>query len=307
MSDPAEKRDAVAGGRGELRPGPARAAVAAALVFCGAATVAPAALHGQQAAPPRDTALAPRPSLFDGGRARVATTADFAAEERPPLRPVSRTDAIGAPFLAAPWELGARGRVLGPATTGRRELRAWHARVGDRVRVRLGGIRASAGDTLHAVRTGRALGQGSKVVHPLALLRVERSRDGRAVARVSDVFGIVRAGHRLIRTPVPAAPDGVEFAPADRDIAVRLMGIEGDAVLLRDGTVTFLDAGASDGVRPGDVFVAEGTEPRGDETRLIVVRVRPETSTARVMDAGDGSVSVGDRARLARRLTGGGR
>lgn len=295
---------AVAGG---ARPGSACAAVAAALLIWGTTAAAPGPVRAQGDAVARDTVPGPRPSLFDGGPSRVATTAGFAVEERPPLRPVSRTDAVGAPFLAAASELGPRGRVLGRTATGGRRLRAWHARVGDRARVRLSGIRASGGDVLHAVRIGRATGRGTRVVQPRALLRVERVSDGEAVATVTDVFGIVRPGDRVVRIPLPPAPDGVEFRGAEREIEARLIGIEGDAVLLRDGTVAFLGAGASDGVRPGDVFAAEGTEAEGDDVRLIVVRVRGRTSTARVMDAGDGSVSVGDRTRLARRLAGSGR
>lgn len=271
--------------------------------------------HGWRERAGMDTVPTPRRSLFEGGRRRKAPPmAGFAAEQRPPLRPISRADVIGSPFLAPPSELGARGRVLGPVTAGGRPIRAWHARVGDRIRVRLQGIRATEGDTLHAVRTGRSVGDVRRVTRPLALLTVEKAGEETAVARVADVFGLVRSGESVVRIPVRPAPEAVEFLPAQRDIGARLLGVDGGGALLHDGTLVFLGAGASDGVRPGDVFVAnaaEGAAPGegggGEGSRLIVVRVREETSTARVLDAGDGSVGVGARTRLAERLAGSGR
>lgn len=276
---------------------------------------APDGRHAGRRRAGTDTVPTPRRSLFEGGRrAKAPPMAGFAAEQRPPLRPISRADAFGSPFLAAPSELGDRGRVLGLVTAGSRPLRAWHARVGDRVRVRLQGIRATEGDTLYAVRTGRSVDGRRRVTRPLALLTVESAGEETAVARVAEVFGLVRPGESVVRIPVPPAPDAVEFLPARREIDARMLGLVEGTDLLRDGTLVFLGAGASDGVRPGDVFVAGAAEDAapgegggGQDTRVIVVRVLGETSTARVIDAGDGSVGVGARARLARRLAGPGR
>lgn len=262
----------------------------------------------------RDTVPAQRRSLFHGGRRPESgeSSVGFAAEERPPLRPISRTDVLGSPFLARPAELGARGRILGPVTAGERPLRAWHARVGDRVRVRLRDVRASGGDTLYAVRTGRSVAGGERVMKPLALLAVESAGGETAIARVTDVFGLVQPGESVVRFPVPPAPAGIEFRPAEREIGARLLALVGGGELLHDGSLVFLDAGRSDGVRPGDVFVVDGADDAGEgradeETSLIAVRVRGKTSTVRVLQAGDGSVRIGARARLARRLAGSGR
>lgn len=259
-----------------------------------------------------DSVPAPRASLFDAGRPpTVAPTAGISAEERPPLRPVSRGDVLGSPFLADPSELGRRGRVLGPVRAGAGPVRAWQARPGDRVRVRLRGLRVSAGDTLQAVRTGRSVGDAGRVVRPLGVLTVESVRRDTAVARVADVFGMVREDESVAKIPVPPIPTGVEFRPAEREVRARVLELAGSGSLLRDGSLVYLDAGSEDGVRPGDVFLASSAEAAGlagDRlARLLVVRVRRGNATARVVDVGDGSVGPGARARLAERMAGSGR
>lgn len=255
-----------------------------------------------------DTAAPARASLFDTGRQTGGiTSGGISAEERPPLRPVSRTGIWGAPFLAGRDVVRPRGRVLGPASAGSRPLEAWQGRTGDEVRVALRGLDASVGDTLFAVELGRSLGERGRVVQPTGLLSVEAVDADTVLARVHEVFGLVRDGHPVVAYPVPPVPEATEFRQPDTELTARILEAADESALLREGGLVFLDRGSSDGVRPGDLFLAAPPESSAasagrNGVRVIVVRVRPGSSTARVVFPGDGTVSQGATARLVRRL-----
>lgn len=261
---------------------------------------------------PEETAPA-RASLFDTGREGEGIAAGgISAEERPPLHPVSRSGIWGAPFLAGRDVLRPRARMLGPATAGDRPVQAWQGRTGDEVRVELRGLDASAGDTLFAVEIGRSLGERGRVVQPTGVLSVEEVVADTAVARVGEVFGLVRDGDPIVLYPSPPVPEATQFREADVGLTARILEAADGSALLREGGLVFLDRGASAGVRVGDVFLAAPpkTSPESagrNGVRVIVVRVRPGSSTARVVFPGDGSVSQGATARLIRRLAVSGR
>lgn len=262
----------------------------------------------------RDTAReAPpaRESLFDTGRPTREISGGIAADERPALRPVSRGEALGAPFLAKGREIRPRARVTGPATAGDRRVRAWQGRTGDEVRVHLRQLEASTGDTLFAVHEGRTVGRLGKVVRPAGILRVEGVRNDTALTRLEQVFGLVREGIDVIRLPdSPAAPSATEFRPAERELTTTIVAEPQGGALLSGGRLVFLDRGSAGGVRPGDLFLAapEGSSDAATAgVRLLVIRVRPGSSTARITYPGDGTVSMGATARLTRRLVGAGR
>lgn len=269
---------------------------------------------GEEADRTLDPVPEARASIFDRGRpeARLQATGQFTAEERPALRPVSRGDALGAPFLARDRELEPRGRVLGPVSDGRRASTAWHGRVDDPVRVRLRGVGAAPGDTLVAVRVGDPVRDLGRVVHPVGLLQVESVSGDTAVTRVADVFGLVQPGDPVLRVSLPEVPAGTEFRAAERALTASVVGQADGSALMRPGELVFLDRGSADGVRPGDVFRlspggGQGTAAGDRGARSIVVRVGARASTARVVDVGDGTVTTGETARLVQRLVGPGR
>lgn len=260
-----------------------------------------------------DTVAGARPSLFESGRRGTSVSSGgFSAEERPALRPLSESEVLGAPFVAPRRQLEPLGRVLGPVTAGERPTEVWQGRAGDEIRVGLGGIDASAGDTLFSVEVGRSLGDRGRTVHPTGVLRVESVSGDTARASVGQVYGLLRSGDAVVRTPVPVVPPGTDFRPAEREMSATMLESAEGGALLREGGLVFLDRGSSGGVRPGDVFVAAPGEAEGERgerigARVIVVRVRPETSTARVIHPGDGTVSPGAAARLVRRMAASGR
>lgn len=260
-----------------------------------------------------DTAARVRASLFDtGGRGGSITSGGISADERPPLRPVSRTGIWSAPFLAGRDVLRPRGRLLGPTTAGSRPVEAWQGRTGDEVRVALRGLDASAGDTLFVVEPGRSLGERGRVVRPNGMLRVEAVDGDTAMARVHGVFGLIRDGDPVVLYPVPPVPETTDFRQAETELTVRILEAADGSSLLREGGLVFLDSGSSSGVRVGDLFRAA---PAGASVasadragvRVIAIRVRSGSSTARVVFPGDGRVSQGATAQLVRRLAGPGR
>lgn len=255
-----------------------------------------------------DTAAPARASLFETGRqGEGIASGGFSAEERPPLRPVSRSGVWGAPFIAGREVLRPRGRVLGPATAGDRPVEAWQGRTGDEIRVALRGLSASAGDTLFAVEPGRSLGERGRVVQPTAMLSLETVGADTALARVHGVFGLVRDGDPVVLYPVPPVPEATEFRQAEGELTAHILEAADGSALLREGGLVFLDSGSADGVRVGDLFLAAPPEASAasagrNGVRVIVVRVRSRSSTARVVFPGDGTVSQGATARLVRRL-----
>ncbi len=260
-----------------------------------------------------DTAARVRASLFDTGRQGGSiTSGGISAEERPALRPVSRTGIWSAPFLAGRDIVRPRGRVLGPATAGSRRVEAWQGRTGDEVRVALRGLDASAGDTLFAVELGRSLGERGRVVRPTGMLRVEAVDGDTAMARVQGVFGLVRDGDPVVLYPVPPVPETTDFRQAETELMVRILEAADGSALLREGGLVFLDSGSSSGVRVGDLFraapaAASAASAGRTGVRVIAIRVRSGSSTARVVFPGDGTVSQGATAQLVRRLAGAGR
>lgn len=254
----------------------------------------------------------PRASVFESGRpsGESGDRGALTAEGRPELRPVSESDAYGSPFLADADELAPRGRILGPAAGGS-GLHSWQGRPGDRVRVRLRGVEAAPGDTLVAVETGRSLGRAGRIVRPLGILAVERRRGDTAVARVTSIFGLVRGGEPVVRTRLPEVPAATRLEEAEREIRAGVLGAAGGEGLLREGGYLFLDRGASDGVRAGDVFrlsTRGGAAAGGDRgSRAIVVRVGPGTSTARIVTVEAADAGGVRTARLVQRLAGPGR
>lgn len=144
------------------------------------------------------------------------------------------------------------------------------------------------------------------------MLRVESTVGDIAVSRVSDVFGLMQPGDAVVRIPLPEVPAGTEFRSSEREVTASVVGQADGSALMGPGELVFLDRGSSDGVRPGDVFRlapvgGEGAARGGRGARSIVVHVRPRTSTARVVNVGDGTVTTGETARLIQRLVGPGR
>lgn len=250
-------------------------------------------------------------SLFDRERTAGVTVGVLAVEERPAVALVTRDEHAAAGALAGRGELAFAGRTVGvtrhePLGIGVPSV----ARPGDRVALRLAGT-ARPGDRMRAVRVGRRLTSGHRVIHATALLELLSVAGDSAVAAVHRVLGVYRAGDPVVAVE-PFAPPGSRLEPVAHGRVVGVLGSEDDRLLLGPGDRLFLDAGSASGVGPGDEFEllgSEGTRRAGTERApglgtVRVVRADRHTATARVVELRAGSAAGASRARHARRPAG---
>ena len=127
-------------------------------------------------------------------------------------------------------------------------------------------------------------------IRPTGVLEVERIDDGGVVARVTREFRAMSVLDAVASYREEASEPGVHptSVSAEEALVGELVGFEEARPLVHRGARGYIDLGAVDGVRVGDVFVALGG---GDEAggwgtqevaRLQVIRAEEETSVVRV-------------------------
>lgn len=225
---------------------------------------------------------------------------------RSPL--VSESDHNRAPFLVPLEGLGPMGVTADKVEQNPLRLALPPAiRSHARVILRLGGLSVEPGSVVQAVRWGRTLEEHGDVVHPMAMLEILESDGDSALAAVRQVFGDYQVGDPVF------VPEGFEFTatdrrPSDEPVSTRVIGFEPDQPLMGLGDMIFLAAGERDGVRLGDelvVFPGDSETRWRDRVAVVrIVKVRPGSSTAMVVDLQDAGVEVGALARLAFRADG---
>lgn len=249
-------------------------------------------------------------SLFERERSGEGGLGSFGVESALAPRPVSESDVYGAPYLVSdPAEVGVVGRAAGdPDAVAEGDRLRQDLDPGGRVVVVLESSRVAPGETLAAVKIRRGVYGDRTEVRPVAILHVLRVEGNRAVAGIGRTFDLFRPGQPVVRVGTLEVPRSREWRPDEDGIGAEVIGVGSEAPLVRLNGHVYLDAGSSAGVRPGDEFalLARGTAP-GDAAagRLAVVRVvrvTPETSTARVVGIRRGRVPPGSAARLVRRL-----
>ena len=311
-------RDDVADG-GASMPGPRpglRAVSVAVLLAVLAAAPAPAqqpadTSGGERGADPFEGA-----SLFDRAPDRGVSTTRLRLEaaEPPPL--VSASDFYRVSFLAESGGAGPSGSTARVLRSNPLDLEIPPSvRTGDRVVLALNGLAVRAGDTLQAVRRGRNLPGGRPVMHSLALVELLRVEGDSARGVVRSVFADYQVGDPVIRAePFPAGRIRA-LEPAAGRLVARVVGLETPQALVATNDRVFLDAGTRHGLGAGDELLAfPGTT--ADPTRadpaerlgtLRVVRARPGSATARVVETRDVGLRAGCVAVRVRRAVSGDR
>jgi len=178
-----------------------------------------------------------------------------------------------------------------PPSVGRRgEVMLW-----------LDGLPVRRGDRLQAVREGRGVGGGMRIMESVALLEVLRVEGDSARARVLEIFGRYTEGDPVLPAP-SLPPDGIRrLRETSRPVRARIVAVEVDQVLPSVDDRVFLDVGRASGVGVGDEFAVlsstaaatEGVAGREVVAIARVVRVRDGTSTARIVDLRDVGLRAG--------------
>lgn len=280
---------------------------------------APSQGQVQQATSDRREAFS-GPSLFSKNPPSAGTIHTFAVREAPPSPPVTTSDFYGAAFLADPASVGPTGRTVGKIQENVLHLSLPPSlRLYDEVKISLGGLSASEGQMLQAVRWSHGVG-GYRVALPMALVKVTRVEGDSARVRVVQLFDNYQAGDALVEARSFEPRPGVEPAKVEEGMTARVIGF-GNAVrvggrgggprpLYGLGEQLFLDKGSEDGVQAGDEFatfspdVGDATSvPAQDHLAIVrVVRTETRTSTAMLVAMKDPGTTVGAPARMVRQM-----
>jgi len=269
---------------------------------------------GDSAAAPVTMAPTPEnngPTIFARNRGSQLATTALDLNLQATYRAVRAGEYYSAGFLTEDQPL-TTGRILANATTAMRGLVRTRTSAQPFEEVVISppdGTPLDSGALLLAFAYGPGVAGYGQMVEPTGLLRVTRSTPERTLARVERMFGRIVDG-QYVMTLAPFAFDASgQPAPVEN-------GLEGSVLRLKDErqapglqTVLFLDKGADDGVRMGDVFMlyvehddGEGGRIVQDQGRAIVVSTRGRSSTAVLIEVYRQDVGPGSNARLVRRL-----
>jgi len=166
------------------------------------------------------------------------------------------------------------------------------------------------GEVLLSYRRGDEVPEYGEVIRPTGMLRVVGRAGNRYRATVVAQYTTIEMGQEYIRV----APFSFN---TERHAESVTSGVQGQVIALRDPRVllntqdvVFLDKGADDGVRLGDVFqlylrhtdqVRGGTVEQ-DQALALVVNVRSRTATVVIVELYRGDIRVGSQARQVRRM-----
>lgn len=242
------------------------------------------------------------PSIFDQNPEQRVSLGGLEVGERPPPALVTASDFYKVSFLDDFETVRPRGTTARVIRENPLELdMPPSVRLRDRVVIALGGLQAEAGDTLQAVRRLRSVGPDQDVVESLGLVEVSRVEGDSARGVVTAVYGTYQVGDPVIQAEPFRSGVVRAHRPAQDRVRGQVAALALEQVLVSTGDVAFLDVGATDGVEPGDEFAVypdgkiEATTRRFEDRLGVVrvVRVRPETSTVRVVETRDVGMRVG--------------
>ena len=269
-----------------------------------------------RAAPPQEQRPAQQRTIFSGTAASPLGQQQEAIELRSvrAYRAVREGEYFSAGFLTENQPLTV-GRLLGSMRTSsvRRLSSSSSPQLFSDVAVQPpDGEQLARGDLLLVFRrAGEVRGYG-EIIRPTGLVRVTQAAEaGQNVgAQVVSIYGQIADGQELLKT----APFALNTSARPVEVTD---GVTGAVVGLRDRRefaglqdVIFIDRGADEGVRLGDVFAISGVaRVRGaigdieqDQARAIVVNTRSHTSSAIIIELYRPDIRAGSVARQVRRM-----
>lgn len=264
--------------------------------------------------PPQEKVEAPAP-LPPPPQAPPVPIAEPAPE--PPVPPASQFARVCSPALVSERQAATMGIGELLKTPDNRLMSSAE----ERVIIGLDGSRPlNAGDRLAAVRVGK------RVIHPstgtsagrilavLGLLEVTEAKDRVVRARISYSCGPMGVGDRVVVFVPTAFPEDKTPQPAQRALnAAVLDSFRGEA-LLGLQQYAFVDAGADQGIVPGDVFAMIRPYPPAATSAgvllpipsdqlgaAVVIRVAERSATV-LLTASSREIRVGDQAVLSAQI-----
>ena len=166
------------------------------------------------------------------------------------------------------------------------------------------------GDMLLTFTVERTLRGYGEVIVPTGLLRVDSDGEpgGSAAAKVVGVYGLVNSGQRLIKVPAFISPAAGRSQPTDSGVVGEVIGTRRGSELSTVQDVLFINRGADDGVRLGDIFrisSAPDLTREGlvrEQADVVVVHTLSNTATCIVVQVSQPDIRPGATARQVRRM-----
>ena len=139
------------------------------------------------------------------------------------------------------------------------------------------------------------LGGSARLVIPTGILTVEAPRNGRTVARVTRLFGVIEQGQALL--PFVDAPEAAVAGTVD-SLETQVRWITEKALLPSLQSYLVLSTAAEGVIAVGDRFELVASSATQSRVALVrVVRVGPEGATAIITQQEQPSIREGMRAR----------
>jgi hypothetical protein len=158
-------------------------------------------------------------------------------------------------------------------------------------------------------RRGGEVGSYGELIEPTGLLRVKAMADSVWTAEVVRVYMAVVEGQELIKVQPFVNNSSQRAVPVDSGVQGRVIRVRNDHAVAQVQNVIFIDKGANDGVRLGDIFQIYGmrSDEQGgsieqDGGRAIIVNTRAATATAVIIELYGGGSGTRALVRQIRRM-----
>jgi LysM repeat protein len=289
---------------------PTSAAVTTAQSF----TVTPQGDTTRQAPPVQQGPAAPTtgPTIF-AQQAPRARSADATIEQGSAraYRAVREGEYYSAGFLTEGQPL-ATGRILGNMRTFSSQARSRStSHLFEDVIVSASASEPlQAGDLLLSFRRGDEVQNWGEMVLPTGLLRVKGPEGGQYAATVVRAFGTISDNQEVLKIQSFGMTTNQRAQPVSDGVVGHVIRMRDPHEVAQRQAVLFIDRGANDGVKLGDMFqlyrVRTDEEHGGaleqDQARAIVVNTRASTSTVIIVELYRGDIGPQSSARQVRRM-----
>jgi hypothetical protein len=254
------------------------------------------------------------PTIFSAQQRRVVQSeAALQLQNQRVYRSVRLGEHFSSGFLADEYSLN-RGRLLGNMQTS--TLSALSTTTGAMlnsiVAVELPpGDTLKDGDLLMTYDVPRYFSNYGSVIRPTGLLRVTSVGEpgGTATAQVVAVYQSIQSGQGVLKAEAFESPPGARPQPVDSGVVGQVIGLRTDHEVAIMQDVLFIDRGAEEGVKPGDIFqVSDVSSASGvgtveqDEAKVLIVYTQPHTSTGVIIQLDRPDVRPGATARQIMRM-----
>ncbi len=264
----------------------------------------------QQGTPVRYTATGP--TIFSAPAAARPRMAQLDVNEARAYRAVREGEYFSSGFLTEGQQL-LSGRILSnmqTAALGNIRTRESTYQF-ENVLVSLPpGDSAQAGDLLLAFRRIAETQDHGEIVKPTGLLRYRGPVGTAHRATLVRQYGHVGDGQELIRVAPFSFSSEARAVPVTDGVVGRIVALRDprEVAVLQD--VLFIDKGADDGVRLGDIFQVfrtvrdpdNGVEVEQDQARVLIVSTRARSATAVIIQLNRGDITRASSVRQVRRM-----